>query len=65
MDALNEFSRVLTASSFAFLPQIIVVSILYAVSSSKFDLSAPSSGDPRTLAGNRYAFMTFAMLLWP
>ncbi|KAB8253628.1 permease for cytosine/purines, uracil, thiamine, allantoin-domain-containing protein [Aspergillus pseudonomiae] len=46
---------------FAFLPQIIVVSILYAVSSSKFDLSTPSSGDPRTLAGNRLSFFSICL----
>ncbi|KAE8375618.1 permease for cytosine/purines, uracil, thiamine, allantoin-domain-containing protein [Aspergillus bertholletiae] len=46
---------------FAFLPQIIVVSILYAVSSAKFDLSTPSSGDPRTLAGNRLSFFSICL----
>ncbi|GAB1204714.1 hypothetical protein APSETT445_003377 [Aspergillus pseudonomiae] len=40
---------------------IIVVSILYAVSSSKFDLSTPSSGDPRTLAGNRLSFFSICL----
>jgi hypothetical protein len=39
---------------FAFLPQVIVVSILFGVSSSKFDLSTPSHGDTRTVIGNRY-----------
>ena len=37
---------------FAFLPQVIVVCILFGVSSTKFDLSAVSQGDPRTVAGN-------------
>jgi hypothetical protein len=38
---------------FAFLPQVIVVCILFGVSSVKFDLSTTSTGDPRTVAGNR------------
>lgn len=43
----------LTIQSFAFLPQLIVVCILYGTSAKKYDLSAPSQGDPRTIAGNR------------
>lgn len=39
---------------FAFLPQLIVICILFGVSSSKFDLSAVSLGDARTITGNRY-----------
>ncbi|KAE8144919.1 permease for cytosine/purines, uracil, thiamine, allantoin-domain-containing protein [Aspergillus avenaceus] len=46
---------------FAFLPQVIVVSILYAVSSKKFDLSVPSIGDPRTIAGNRLSFFSICL----
>lgn len=38
---------------FAFLPQLIVVCILFGVSSAKFDLSSASLGDSRTVAGNR------------
>lgn len=38
---------------FAFIPQVIVVCILFGVSSVKFDLSTVSEGDARTVAGNR------------
>jgi purine-cytosine permease-like protein len=38
---------------FAFLPQLIVICILFGVSSTKFDLSTVSVGDERTVAGNR------------
>lgn len=38
---------------FAFLPQVIVVCILFGVASAKFDLSTVSLGDARTVAGNR------------
>lgn len=38
---------------FAFLPQLIVICILFGVSSAKFDLSSTSLGDARTVAGNR------------
>jgi NO-binding membrane sensor protein with MHYT domain len=50
MEALTDYYR------FAFLPQVIVVSILFGVSSSKFDLSTPSHGDTRTVIGNRYDY---------
>ncbi|EAU29785.1 conserved hypothetical protein [Aspergillus terreus NIH2624] len=46
---------------FAFLPQLIVVCILFGVSSSKFDLSTPSVGDTRTLAGNRLSFFSICL----
>lgn len=38
---------------FAFVPQVIVVCILFGVSSVKFDLSTTSEGDARTVSGNR------------
>ena len=40
--------------SYAFLPQIVVWSILFGVSASNYDLSSPSMGDARTIIGNRY-----------
>lgn len=46
---------------FAFLPQVIVVSILFGVSSVKFDLSTTSIGDPRTIAGNRLSFFSICL----
>ncbi|KAL3450589.1 permease for cytosine/purines, uracil, thiamine, allantoin-domain-containing protein [Aspergillus insuetus] len=46
---------------FAFLPQVIVVSILFGVSSSKFDLSTPSHGDTRTVVGNRISFFSLCV----
>ncbi|PLB33298.1 purine-cytosine permease family protein [Aspergillus candidus] len=46
---------------FAFLPQVIVVSILYGVSSTKFDLSTPSVGDTRTVIGNRLSFFSICL----
>ncbi|KAL2843524.1 permease for cytosine/purines, uracil, thiamine, allantoin-domain-containing protein [Aspergillus pseudoustus] len=46
---------------FAFLPQVIVVSILFGVSSSKFDLSTPSQGDTRTVIGNRLSFFSLCV----
>ncbi|KAJ5103298.1 hypothetical protein N7532_003827 [Penicillium argentinense] len=46
---------------FAFLPQLIVICILFGVSSSKFDLSTPSVGDARTLAGNRLSFFSICL----
>ena len=38
---------------YAFIPQLVAISILYGVSASKYDLGTPSEGDPRTVAGNR------------
>ncbi|KAH8423267.1 purine-cytosine permease family protein [Aspergillus melleus] len=46
---------------FAFLPQLIVVCILFGVSSVKFDLSTASQGDARTLAGNRLSFFSLCL----
>ncbi|RDW57550.1 purine-cytosine permease family protein [Aspergillus mulundensis] len=46
---------------FAFLPQVIVVCILFGVSSSKFDLSTPSQGDTRTVIGNRISFFSLCV----
>ena len=40
-------------SRYAFVPQIIAISILYGVSASHFDLETPSEGDARTVAGDR------------
>ncbi|KAL6714144.1 Vitamin B6 transporter [Lecanora helva] len=42
----------------AWLPQLIAISILYGVSASQYDLSTPSSGDARTIAGNRLSFFS-------
>ena len=47
-----------TYMRYAFLPQIIAVSILYGVSSPHFDLQTPSIGDPRTVTGNRISFFS-------
>ncbi|OJJ03566.1 hypothetical protein ASPVEDRAFT_43040 [Aspergillus versicolor CBS 583.65] len=46
---------------FAFLPQVIVVCILFGVSGSKFDLSTPSQGDTRTIVGNRLSFFSLCL----
>ncbi|KAL5343318.1 permease for cytosine/purines, uracil, thiamine, allantoin-domain-containing protein [Aspergillus crustosus] len=46
---------------FAFLPQVIVVSILFGVSSTRFDLSTPSHGDTRTVIGNRLSFFSLCV----
>ncbi|PTU25095.1 hypothetical protein P175DRAFT_0428128 [Aspergillus ochraceoroseus IBT 24754] len=46
---------------FAFLPQLIVMCILFGVSSSKFDLSTVSVGDPRTVVGNRLSFFSLCV----
>ena len=43
---------------YAWLPQIIAISILYGVSASQYDLNVPSTGDPRTIAGNRLSFFS-------
>lgn len=43
---------------YAWLPQIIAISILYGVSSSQYDLSTQSSGDSRTIIGNRISFFS-------
>ncbi|KAL2218931.1 putative nucleoside transporter, partial [Thermoascus aurantiacus ATCC 26904] len=46
---------------FAFLPQLIVVCILFGVSATKYDLATPSQGDPRTVAGNRLSFFSICL----
>ncbi|PYH40934.1 purine-cytosine permease family protein [Aspergillus saccharolyticus JOP 1030-1] len=46
---------------FAFLPQLIVVSILFGVSSKNYDLSASSTGDASTIAGNRLSFFSLCV----
>ena len=43
---------------YAWLPQLIAISILYGVSSSQYDLSTPSQGDSRTITGNRLSFFS-------
>ena len=43
---------------YAWLPSLIAYSILYGVSASQFDLITPSSGDARTIAGNRLSFFS-------
>ncbi|KAK4693019.1 hypothetical protein P7C71_g4295, partial [Lecanoromycetidae sp. Uapishka_2] len=46
---------------YAWLPQLIAISILYGVSASQFDLTTPSMGDPRTIAGNRLSFFSLCL----
>ena len=41
---------------YAFIPQIIVFSILFGISAKHYDLTTPSAGDPRTVAGDRLSF---------
>ena len=43
---------------YAWLPQLIAISILYGVSASQFDLATPTAGDPRTRVGNRLSFFS-------
>ena len=43
---------------FAFIPQLIVFSILYGVAAKNFDLTSLSVGDGRTVAGNRLSFFS-------
>ena len=45
-------------SRYAFVPQIIAISVLYGVSASHFDLETPSEGDPRTVAGDRQVIIS-------
>ena len=47
-----------TYMRYAFLPQIIAVSILYGVSAKHFDLQIPSAGDSPTIIGNRISFFS-------
>ncbi|KAJ5921414.1 hypothetical protein N7466_009740 [Penicillium verhagenii] len=46
---------------FAFLPQLIVFCILFGVSSTKFDLSTVTVGDPGTIAANRLSFFSICL----
>ena len=46
---------------YAFIPQIIVFSILFGVAAKHFDLSTPSAGDTRTVAGNRLSFFSICL----
>jgi purine-cytosine permease-like protein len=48
-------------SRFAFLPQLIVICILFGVSANKYDLAASSVGDARTVAGNRLTFFSICL----
>ena len=47
-----------TYMRYAWLPQLIAVSILYGVSASQYDLQTPSMGDARTVIGNRISFFS-------
>ncbi|TKA78956.1 hypothetical protein B0A49_02097 [Cryomyces minteri] len=46
---------------YAWLPQIIVLSILAGVAGPKFDLSTPSEGNQLTLVGNRLSFFSLCL----
>ncbi len=46
---------------YAFIPQLIVLSILYGVSAKHFDLTTPSQGDSRTIIGNRISFFSLCL----
>ncbi|KAI2792654.1 hypothetical protein POX_b02694 [Penicillium oxalicum] len=46
---------------FAFIPQLIVICILFGLTANKFDLSTASEGDPRTIAGNRLSFFSICL----
>lgn len=46
---------------YAFIPQLIVFSILYGIAAKRFDLVTPSAGDPRTVAGNRLSFFSICL----
>ena len=46
---------------YAFIPQLIVLSILYGVSSRHYDTNTPSSGDSRTVTGNRLSFFSICL----
>jgi purine-cytosine permease-like protein len=46
---------------YAFIPQIIVFSILFGVSAKHYDLTTPSTGDPRTVAGDRLSFFSICL----
>lgn len=46
---------------FAWIPQLIVYSILFGVSAKHFDLTGQSVGDGRTVAGNRLSFFSICV----
>ncbi|KAN0069549.1 hypothetical protein V8E54_012564 [Elaphomyces granulatus] len=46
---------------FAFLPQLVIICILFGVSSTNYDLEASSQGDPRTITGNRLSFFSICL----
>jgi NCS1 nucleoside transporter family len=46
---------------YAFIPQIIVFSILFGISAKNYDLTTPSAGDPRTVAGDRLSFFSICL----
>ena len=46
---------------FAFLPQVIVIGILYGVAAKNVDLTTPSNGDAATIAGNRLSFFSLCL----
>ncbi|MCJ1398628.1 hypothetical protein MMC11_001828 [Xylographa trunciseda] len=46
---------------YAFLPQLIVICILYGISAKNFDLTTPSLGDSATVAGNRLSFLSICL----
>lgn len=46
---------------FAFLPQLIVICVLFGVSAKHYDLTTPSAGDTRTVIGNRLSFFSICL----
>jgi purine-cytosine permease-like protein len=46
---------------YAFIPQIIVFSILFGISAKHYDLTTPSAGDPRTVTGDRLSFFSICL----
>ena len=46
---------------YAWLPQLIALSILYGVSASQYNLQTPSMGDSRTVIGNRISFFSLCL----
>lgn len=43
------------------LPQLIVLLILFGVAGSKFDTTFPSTGDPKTVSGDRLSFFSLCL----
>ncbi|KAL9098001.1 MAG: hypothetical protein Q9163_006247 [Psora crenata] len=52
---------VYTYERYAWLPQLIAVSILYGTSSRHFDLTAPTQGDSGTKTGHRLSFFSLCL----